>query len=128
VGDLERVDPDRLPPRAFVPGAVDLAVVHPAERDNEFVARLASERARLRIAKMMGIRWLTAADEARHLDHRAQVLTVSVTTRRGEGQNAFINGRCRTALATFSGTCRSAAVGHDALCHWSVDYRRGVRR
>jgi hypothetical protein len=50
-GDLHRVDSGRLPPRALVPGAVDLAVVHPAERDDEFVARLAAERLRLREPK-----------------------------------------------------------------------------
>ena len=83
VSDLERIDAGRLPPGALVTGAVDLAVVHAAERDDEFVARLAAERTRLRVAKMMGIGWLTAAHEARHLDDSAQVLAVPVPTRRG---------------------------------------------
>ena len=68
VSDLERIDTGRLPPSPLVASPVDLAVVHAAERDDEFIARLAPERARLRVAKMMGIGWLTAADEARHLD------------------------------------------------------------
>ena len=55
VSDLERIDPSRLPPCALVTSAVDLAVVHAAERDDEFIARLAAERARLRVAKMMGV-------------------------------------------------------------------------
>src|SRR6516162_9704543 len=78
VGDLERIDPGRLPPCALVAGAMDLAVVHAAERDDEFITRLAAERTRLGIAKMMGIGRLTAADEARHRDDRPQVLRVAV--------------------------------------------------
>jgi hypothetical protein len=62
VSDLERIDACGLPPCALVTGAVDLAVVHAAERDREFIACLAAERTRLRIAKMMRIGWLTAAD------------------------------------------------------------------
>jgi hypothetical protein len=54
--------PGRLPPCALVTGTVDLAVVHAAERDDVFIARLASQCARLRIAKMMRIGWHTAAD------------------------------------------------------------------
>jgi hypothetical protein len=61
VGDLERVDAGHLPPCALVTGAVDLTVVHSAERDREFIARLAAERTRLGISKMMRIRWFTAA-------------------------------------------------------------------
>jgi hypothetical protein len=65
---------------------------------------------------MMGIRWLTAADEARHLDDRAQVLTVAA--RRGAAMaRALLSTRVaellsppfRVAFATTpSGTTRSA--------------------
>jgi hypothetical protein len=40
-GDLEGIDACGLPPGALVTGPVDLAMVHPAERDGEFIARLA---------------------------------------------------------------------------------------
>ena len=41
---------------ALVPGTVDLAVVHAAERDDEFIARLASERTGLGDADNVGER------------------------------------------------------------------------
>jgi len=82
VRDLERIDAGRLPPRALVAGAVDLAVVHSAERDDEFIAHLAAERTGLGIAKMVGNRWLTAADQAWQFDDGPQGLTVAVAAGR----------------------------------------------
>src|SRR5712671_3064027 len=55
LGYAEGIDANSLPPALFVADAVYLAVVHPAKRDGELVARLASERARLRIAQMMRV-------------------------------------------------------------------------
>ena len=105
---------------------MDLSVVHAAERDREFIARLAAERPRLRISKMMGIGWLTAADEARHLDDRSQVLTVSVAAGCSDRKGAFVYGSCRIALAVFGRAQASAIIRHDPLCDWSADHRPGV--
>jgi hypothetical protein len=67
-GDLERVDTSRLPPCALVPDSMSRTVMGPAQRDHEFIAGLATERPRLHVSEMMGIRWLAAADQARLLD------------------------------------------------------------
>src|SRR6516164_7120528 len=93
-GDLERIDLGRLPPRLLVTGALHLTVVHAAERHRELIARLPTERTRLGKSKMMRIRWLTAANQARHLDDRPQVLTVSVAARCRNRQHAFVYRRC----------------------------------
>src|SRR5260221_12802709 len=53
--DLERVDAGGLPPCALVAGTMDRAVMHSAQRDSEFVARFAAERAWLHVPKMMGV-------------------------------------------------------------------------
>src|SRR5262249_10212383 len=45
VGDRNRIDTGRPPPGPLVAGAMDRAVMRAAERDGEFVARLAAERA-----------------------------------------------------------------------------------
>jgi len=50
---------------ALVPGTVDLAVVHAAERDCEFIAGLATERARLRKPEMMRVGGLAAVSSVR---------------------------------------------------------------
>ena len=76
VRDFERIDPGGFPPGLFIRRAMHLAMVRAAERHREFIARLAAERPRLGISKMVRIRWLTAANQARHLDDRPQVLTV----------------------------------------------------
>jgi hypothetical protein len=44
-GDLQGVDPGRLPPAEFAARAVEFPVVGAAERDGELVADLAAERA-----------------------------------------------------------------------------------
>ena len=51
-GDLERVDPGPLPPASLVAGVMHRAVMDAAERDREFIARLAAERPWLDVAKM----------------------------------------------------------------------------
>jgi hypothetical protein len=39
-------------------------VMHAAERDREFIARFAAQRAWLHVAQMVGIGWLAAAHKA----------------------------------------------------------------
>ena len=40
--DADRIDPNLGSPRCLIAGAVKLAVMHPAERDREFVAHLST--------------------------------------------------------------------------------------
>jgi hypothetical protein len=79
-GDLDWIDAGHLPPSSFVAGAMDGAMMDTAERHGEFIARLAAERARLQVAKVMRIGWLAAADEAWLLGDGAKVLPVAVAT------------------------------------------------
>jgi len=67
------------------------AVMGAAQRYDEFVARLAAERPRLHVAKMMRVRWLAAANEAWLLGHVAQMVTVTVATRRGNCEDTLID-------------------------------------
>jgi hypothetical protein len=54
---------------------MELAVVDPADRDDELVTHPASERTRLGKGEVMGIRWHAAADKAcRPQDEFAVVL------------------------------------------------------
>jgi hypothetical protein len=46
-GDLNGVNAGGLPPGLLVARAMDRAMMRPAERHREFIARLAAERARL---------------------------------------------------------------------------------
>jgi hypothetical protein len=57
-GDFDWVDTCGAPPCSLVARAMNRAVVDSAERHREFVARLAAERARLYVPKMMGVRRL----------------------------------------------------------------------
>jgi hypothetical protein len=79
--NAERIDPGCLPLGLFVADAVHLAVVHAAERDGELITGLASERARLRVAQVMGVGWLAAADQARLPGNVAQMFFVAVAPR-----------------------------------------------
>jgi len=54
----------------LVAGAMDCAVMGAAQRYSEFVARLAAERPRLHVAKMMSVRWLTCTEERLLRQHR----------------------------------------------------------
>ena len=53
------------PPVRFPAGAVQFAMVCPAQWDREFVADLEAETAGLRKPQMMGIAGLASADQAR---------------------------------------------------------------
>ena len=47
-----------MPPRSLVAGAMDRAMMDPAERHGEFIAGLAAEGARLQVAQVMRVGWL----------------------------------------------------------------------
>jgi hypothetical protein len=49
-----------------------------AERYSELIARLAAERLRLHLSKMMRVGWLAATNETCLLGHVTQVLAVAV--------------------------------------------------
>src|SRR5262249_44461742 len=77
-GDLNRINPGLLPPRALVAGAMRRAVMPATEWNGKFIADLAAERPGLGKSEMVGIRGLAAADEARLLHNIAKVLAAAI--------------------------------------------------
>src|SRR5262245_31026742 len=67
-------------------------MVPSAERDSELVTDLAAQGAWLGESKMVGIRGLAAAHEARLLGDIAKVLPVAIAARRRDCQHALIDG------------------------------------
>ncbi len=65
-----RIDTGRRPPRGFVPTAMDLAVMAPAQRYCELIAYLSTERGMLGEAQMMGICGPAAANQTRLFGHQ----------------------------------------------------------
>jgi hypothetical protein len=91
-------------------------VMHATERDREFIARFAAQRAWLDVPKMMRVRWLAAADEARLLSDEAQMFAISVPARRSERQDALINSFRPIA----AGVRRLRFLLHPGYCEWST--------
>ena len=59
-----RIDSELIPPSRFIAVTMQFAMMSPAQWHRELVAHLAAEGAVLRKAQMMGIAWLTTADQA----------------------------------------------------------------
>src|SRR5262245_55250482 len=78
-------------------------VMHAAERDREFIARFAAQRAWLHVAQMVGIGWLAATDEARLLHDIAKVLAAAIAPRGGNGEDALVNALRLTSVDVFGG-------------------------
>jgi hypothetical protein len=89
-GGDDRIDPDFPPPCGFVAATVDLAMVSAAERDGELIADFATECPPLREPQMVGIRGLTAADQARVFGHLSDVLPVPNPAGFWKGQGALV--------------------------------------
>ncbi len=71
------IDTSLVPPHRFIATAMNLTMVSATERDRELVADLAAERRCLGKAQVMGIGGAAAADEARLLGYRLDVVTVT---------------------------------------------------
>ena len=76
-------------------------MVAAAQRDGELVTRLAAKRPRLRNAQVMGIGGLAAADQARLVGDKSQMVLIADAPRLGECEGAFVDtvdriscGRC----------------------------------
>src|SRR5262249_34040659 len=91
------------PPRAFVARAVHRAMMPSTERDREFIADLAAERAGLREPEMMGVRGLAAAHETRLLADIAKVLPVAIATRYSNREDALVDALRSTRVRAFRG-------------------------
>ena len=62
-----------------------LAVVNPADRDDELVAYPTSECARLCKGEVMGVRWHAAADKAGLSQHESSMVFIAQTNRLAQG-------------------------------------------
>lgn len=78
-------------------------VMHAAERDREFIARFAAQRAGLHAAQMMGIGWLAATDEAWLLHDVAKVLAVAIAPRGRNHEDALVDALGLTLVGAFAG-------------------------
>jgi hypothetical protein len=62
-----------------------------AQWDRELVAHLTPECARLYKPEVMGVRWLSSANQARSLGHRFYVVAIANSTWLGDGQHALVH-------------------------------------
>src|SRR5262249_42093864 len=104
-GNFYGIDAGSLPPGAFVGGAMCGPVMHVAERDREFIARLATQRAWLHVAQMMRIGWLAATDEAGLLHDIAKVLPAAIAPRSRKREHALVYAPGLTSGGVFGGDC-----------------------
>jgi hypothetical protein len=77
-----RINASLVPPDGFIPAAMDLTVMSPAQRNRELVADLPAKRRRLHKAQMMSISGPTSADQTRLLGDGFNVLPIANATRR----------------------------------------------
>ena len=89
--NLERVDVGLLPPGFLVTRPMNRAVMGPAKRDGEFIARLAAKRPRLDKSDVMRLRGFAAAQYARLFGHEPQVFLIAEAIRRADGEHALVD-------------------------------------
>ena len=94
--DDGRIDTGLIPPRVFITAVMNFAVVAATERDGEFIADLAAKRATLRRSQMMGIGGTAAADKARLLGNRFNMLPVANPARRRQSQYGLVDNSSRS--------------------------------
>jgi hypothetical protein len=70
---------------------MNLAVMGPAQRRDEFIADLAAQRTRLHEAQVMGIRWRSPTHQARLLRDEPQMLLIAIATRLCDGEDALVH-------------------------------------
>jgi len=109
----ECINAGLFPPTEFVTDPMRFAMVSPAKGDNKFIADFASERSRLGESQVVRIRGLAAADEARRLGDRSDIIRSRI--RRGSGAAstlfsiAFVLDRLAD-LPSGTGFCRIPVV------------------
>ncbi len=86
-----RINSGALPPILFVPAAVQLAMMAPAQWDGEFIADFAPEGGLLRKSQVMGVRGPSAANEGRLFGNRFDVIPVTHAAWLWYGQHALVD-------------------------------------
>jgi hypothetical protein len=95
------IDLGLAPPRRFIAAAVHLAMMAVTQRDRKFVADLAAERAALCESQVMGVRGLSAANEAGMLCNRLDAITDA--PRLGKRQRSLIDSIRPSAILSICG-------------------------
>jgi hypothetical protein len=80
-----------LPPSTFVAGTMNLAVVDPAQRSNEFVTHIKAERTPLHEPETVRIGRLSPTHEARLLGDEPEMLLVAIAMRLGDRKYALVD-------------------------------------
>src|SRR6516225_5680173 len=78
-GTHKRIDALALPPGALIAAPVQLAMVHPTDRNGEAVADLAPHRPLLRKPEVMGIRRGSAADKTGLSGYEPQMFAIALS-------------------------------------------------
>jgi hypothetical protein len=91
VGNGDRINSTSLPPFNFVGNSMVLAVMHPAQRNREFVAVLASQRACLSKTQVVGIGRGAPANQTRLQGDEPQVCFVPTTADLRKVEHALVD-------------------------------------
>src|SRR5439155_23717505 len=100
------------------------AMVGPAERHGEFIARLAAERARLQIAQVMRVGWLAIADQAWLVGDRAKVLSIAITPGCRNSEDALVDTLRCPCVSTLGG---DGFLRPNSLGFREISVRRFIR-
>ena len=73
----ERIDVELLPPCGLITRAMKLAVMDPANRNDELVAHSVAKRTRLGEREVMRIRWCAAAHKTGLPQHKFPVVLIA---------------------------------------------------
>jgi hypothetical protein len=94
------------PPCGFVAASMNLAMVSSTQGDGELIAHLTAECTDLRNSEVVGIRWLSPANQARVVGDSLGVIPVANLPRLGQGQLAFIDPlwACKTGSSLVEAT------------------------
>ena len=114
-GGADSVDSGFAPPRGFVTRSMHLAMMAAAQRDDEFVADLAPERAMLRKPKVMGIRRLTPTNQTGLLGYEFAVGLVPKPTRFRQREQALVDA---IENGLFAWLCRTRFLRQASLARF----------
>ena len=84
-GDRNWINVESLPPGGFVSGAMELAVMGPADRHDELIAHSAPQCARLREGEVMRVGRHAAAHQARLPQYESSMVLVPQANRFAQG-------------------------------------------
>ena len=90
-GDLERLDPNVVPPGRLVATVVEVSMVFPAEGHREVVPHLSPHRPRLSEPKVMGVGRRGTAQEAGLGAYKPEVLLVAKAPGFVEMEHALVD-------------------------------------